>query len=238
MDKLIYKYIESKFNAWATTTIRSESARLNGVAHVLDGDPDKLWKHLQGHKPYARLTTWTRVVQFYNWLIEQGLYKGVNKYEQWKKTNQRQFKNCYTKSFPKHTFQQARDLILSQQEWDDGTRNACLQMLTSGVRTCELGTVREDAGVIGKGGKRRQIFTKLPGRIETDYIRIYRALKTIGLTPHQLRKLFLNRLIEKGANLVELKEIAGWSSIVTADSYVKANEQRLSTLVMEAMKDE
>ena len=100
------------------------------------------------------------------------------------------------------------------------------------MRFSEFQTI-EDGVVVGKGGRRREIYvTDLPRpKGDVSYGTFYRHLKEVGLKPHDLRKACLTRLVEQGANEFELCEIAGWRNLNTASSYIKANKAKLKALM-------
>ena len=89
----------------------------------------------------------------------------------------------------------------------------------------------DNGWVVGKGGKPRRIPYRAPALPPlTSYHRMYRALKTIGLTPHMLRKIAMAQYLKAGADVFDLTKIAGWSSITTAQSYVDAKDSQLEAL--------
>lgn len=231
MEQLINQYLISKQWAWAPSTQKSESHRLTAIAGELDGNPERLWRSIQDRGSYTRLTIWTRVADFYDWLIDEGKVKGPNEYKKWRKKNAKVFKNCYQKSKPEISYEEALERIRSID--DEGIRKRALEIIGSGTRYKESGNIDEHGNVCGKGSKVRNVF--MPRVVGQDFKGNYqlfrRALAKIGLRPHDLRKLFLSKLVELGANEFELCEIAGWSSIATASSYIKVNSDRTRKLV-------
>lgn len=226
--KLIDEYMDSKQYAWAPSTLRSELYRLQSVSDKLDGNPVKLWKGIQYQKPYSRLTTWTRVTEYWQWLMDEGkISYGKNPYKEWRTKNARVFKNVYLKKTPEITYQEAKERIGTIT--DPRVREKALRLLEGGLRFSESDTLR-DGTVNGKGSKRRRAFCT-EGTIDCGYGVVYRALRKIGIRPHDLRKLFLSRLVEMGANEFELCEVAGWSNLNTASSYIKTNPSRIKKLV-------
>lgn len=218
MNELIHKYIEDKVLAWSPTTQRSELYRLKAVAQYLDGNPVTLWANIQDLKPYSRVTTWTRVSQFWDFLIEQGI-KQENPYVKFRQKNAKAFKNTYSPSTPRLGFAEAVRRIKLIRNDDD--RNLGLQIIGSGERFAEA--VQRTDRVVGKGSKPRDTFR--PGSTELDYGRSYHSfrnsLKSVGLKPHALRKLFASKLVEKGAKEQDLLKIMGWSSMNTAKYYLQ-----------------
>lgn len=227
---MIEKYIESKQYAWSPSTLRSETYRLKGVARYLDGNPETLWRAIQTMKPYARLTLWTRVVNYWQFLIDNDHEKGKNLYAKWRQENARLFKNAYVRQKPEITIEEANRII--DQIPNEQYRNRARALVTSGLRFNESNDII-DGRVRGKGGKTRKVFVESDGA-QIKYGGFRKALAKVGLKSHDLRKLFLSRLVELGINEFELCEIAGWSNINTASSYIKVNQNRLEDLVKKA----
>jgi integrase len=219
MKNLIDQYIESKQLAWAPSTLRSESHRLTGIAELLDGKPETLWKAIQEMAPYGRKTIWTRVTSFWQWALDRGLLKGPNKYRVFKQENARLFKHVYQPKTPKIDYQEACKRINEME--DESMRNKAKRLLSGGLRYSEEDTI-EDNHVIGKGSKSRRVFCEqIDGPIfKGSYHRFYHALKKVGLKPHDLRKIAATELARKGLREADLMKAMGWESIVTAKSYL------------------
>lgn len=227
-DKQIELYLESKQLAWALTTRRSERYRLAAIAAVLDGNPTTLWAYLEskGVRPYSRCTTWVRVVSLVDFLIAGNQWKGGkqrNEYREWRDKNSRLFKNAYVAKIPTVGFAEANARVVGNQ--------TAITALHGALRACEVNCITTDGKVAGKGGKVRAVFVKaLQPDQKISYQRFYRALKKLDLTPHDLRKIGLNRLVELGATPFELQAAAGWKSVATAESYIKVQTATLQTL--------
>jgi hypothetical protein len=230
--ELINKYIKSQKQSWTDTTLRSECYRLRTVAKLVSdvSNAKRVHDELSNClKPYSLVTTWTRLVQYYDWLIEQGLVEGENPLKAFREKNKRLFKNSYVRKPASLSFEEARNrvnLLMGTPYFGLATF-----LLETGCRYTEsLGFDGEY--VVGKGGKKRRVYTgrKNPS-FKHSYAAFYNALKKVGLKPHDLRKIALSKLVEYGANVFELCEIAGWSSLNTAQSYIKANDKKLEGLV-------
>jgi integrase len=222
-------YLNAMKGRWAPTTLRSETARLKNVGPYLDGRPETLWAGISTLSPYARCTTWVRVVQYVDFLISENLIHGKNNYKIWRMKNNHLFRHAYVRSTPTMSYTEAVSKV--KLIGDTQLRAAALSLLSSGLRVGELAHV-ENGAVKGKGGKTRQVFNAQ--RLDVPYHQLYLALKKVGLKPHDLRKLFASRLVEEGANEFELTAIMGWSSIVTAQSYVRTDVRKLEQLVLSA----
>jgi len=154
----------------------------------------------------------------------------VNPYREWKKKHKRLFKNAYVRKIPTIEFEAMKKLLRTGVA-DPDVRKALLLVLHTGLRASEVATVSRSGEVVGKGGKTRKVFP--PSYIEwpsrtVSYHELYSSMKKLDHTVHDLRKIFLNYLVENEVDTYKLKEFAGWSSLSTADSYIKANEKQLA----------
>ena len=219
MQSHIEAYIKDKEFAWAPTTLRSESYRLSSLNLVLDGDPHRLWEHLQSLSSYSRITTWTRVCAFWEWMIMTGRISGPNSYKQWRAKNARMFKNVYNPTHPKLTFKEAVEKVNQLQGQE--IRTLALQILGEGTRWSEC--QREGSGpIIGKSATARPRYRPtLEGAAFTgNYQSFRRALRRVGLKPHDLRKLCATRLVQEGLREQDLLKVMGWTSMETAKFYL------------------
>lgn len=234
LESYIEAYLLSRETAWADSTKASERHRLRSVAAlVATGSPEILWSGISHLAPYSRLTCFIRVVCFIDWVIGKGFLSGPNQFQAWKEENARVFKHCYRPRKPGLTFQKAQGRIQGIQ--DSEVRLVATEILNHGLRASEPGNINLSGEIIGKGGKARPYFSN-NSRLEhgptgVSYQRLRRALAKVGLKPHDLRKIFLTRLVDMGANQYELCEIAGWNNINTASSYIKVNRNRCEELV-------
>jgi len=230
MKTYIDAYIKSKAMAWAPTTLSSEAARLSAIAPALDGNPQTLWNHLKGQKPYSRLTTWVRASAFWDFYLQTtGRAHEGNPYKEFRRSHARLFKYAYTRKPAPVDYETARSRVEDIE--DHRSRALARHLLKTGMRYTESSTL--SAGeVIGKGGKRRAVFG---AKDAVDYPYSYQTflnhLDWVGLKPHDLRKAFASRLVDKGANVFELQAIMGWSDLKPALSYVRAKETALQALV-------
>ncbi len=231
MKSALHDYLDSMKLAWAPSTLQSEGARLSAVEHVLDGDPDHLWQHMEKNemKPYARLTTWIRVSHYWDHLIQKNLQPN-NPYRAFKAKNARLFRHTYTPKKPEMTYEDAKARI--HQIKDPSIRRRAFEIIGSGTRWTESCT-HSNGSVRGKGSKDRPVYVPEvsgPAFVGT-YQTFRRALASVGLKPHDLRKLFLTKLVEMGANEFELMEAAGWTSLAPAKSYINVNRDALKARI-------
>ena len=222
------EYISSKQLSWSKTTITTERSRLRAhVVHV-DSNPEIVYKKLsETMKPYTIKTTFIRLGEFYQWLMETGQRQmGINPWKRFMESHANLFKHVYQSERLEITYDEAKSKILSIQV--ESLRTAALQLLEGGLRSCELSTF-DGNSVTGKGGKRRMVFLR-PGlaefRFTGTYPELYGALKAVGLKPHTLRKLCATAFgSQAGVNDIDIKEVFGWESIETSAKYRQPKRQ-------------
>lgn len=228
-------YFESKKFAWAPTTMKSQVARLNKVADLIDGNPESLWAWLESNQaPYTRTITWTSVADFYAFLIQIGVAGPSNVYSDWRKRNRRQFKHVYERKQPDISFEEAKRRIALID--DESIRAKAYELLGSGMRYSESFTLN-NGKVVGKGSKVRRVASTATAAVYTkSYSLFWRRLGEVGLKPHDLRKLVATRLHEAGMSVFDLCHHMGWSDPKTAMSYVKAkSDDAMLTKVKKAL---
>lgn len=234
MNNLISEYLAARVNAWSPTTLKSEAARLNALAGVIDKSAQALWDHLlTSQKPYSRVTSYTRVVAFYDWAIEEGRMPGPNLYKKFKKENARLFKHAYSKKIPDISMQDAEAKIAKIA--DRSIREKCLELLKNGMRFTESLTRDSNNMIVGKGGKKREVYGPVSSNVRSvSYFGVWAALRTVGLKPHDLRKIFATDLYRKGLDQVDVAAVMGWSNFQTAASYIApSNSQKLRKVINE-----
>jgi integrase len=228
ISSLIDAYLEDRKLAWAPSTLKSERYRLVAVAEAMDGKAETLWDALASYKPYARATTWTRITDFWAWGLAAGHFTGANQYEQFRKKNALQFKNVYQRRTPTISFEAAQQAVA--QIANEQSRAKAMQLLQGGLRYTESLSLA-GGSVVGKGGKRRDVYSSETPNFKHTYDTFRRHLAAVGLKPHDLRKLFATGLVAAGANEFQLCEVMGWASIATASSYISNNKSELLKLV-------
>ena len=215
MRDLIEAYLESKKNAMAPSTLKSERYRLYSIDFALNGEPQDLWKATRHLSPYSRKTTWMRVRAFWKWLETKGM-KTSNPYKDWMEENAREFKHIYTKKVPETSFSDAKKAILAIP--NEEVRNKALQLLIGGLRYAESFEI-EDGYCKGKGSKLRRVYVN-ESTFSKSYTTFYRALKkATGLKPHDLRKIRATHMARKGMPIDDLCKVFGWEHLNTASSY-------------------
>lgn len=217
--------------------MKSEMSRLLKTAPHLDSRPQTLFNALR-LSPYSRLTTWIRVVNYWDWLIHEGLTPGPNPYKIFMSTNRNAFKQVYKRKEINLSYEQVKEKI--EQINHPETRHRALQILCNGLRWHES-TQQENIAngkVVGKGGKLRPLYGP---QIEEKHYQISysvfrKHLATVGLKPHDLRKVFATKLAQAGLAEADLLKVMGWSSILTAQSYLQPQrDEALRQLVKGAV---
>lgn len=227
---MIDSFIASKTGIWAESMLKSERARLNSVIHLLTDpvSPEVLWKGMAHFKPYSRITAYIRVVTYYEYVDKTTGSNNANRLREWRKENAHLFRQKYTTRIPQISAEEAaRDISAIK---DDKVRSAANFILRSGIRSFELARIDNDNNVIGKGGKQRRVYA---GRVaeSVPYHALYRALKKVGLKPHDLRKIRATDLLRQGMSLVDLQHAFGWSSLKTASVYLAPlQEERIAEM--------
>ncbi len=222
IDVWVREYIDSKKLAWARTSQKNEFLRLRKHGASVMESPNDVYEHLKKTmKPYSIKTTFVRLGQFLQWMIDDDkILPMKNHWKVFIKTNALLFKHAYQSERLNVTYEQAKELVDSITE--DQYRQAAQQLLEGGLRYCELRTFDGEA-VIGKGSKPRSVFLRdaLKGfRYRGSYSPLYTRLKALGLKPHTLRKLCATRFSTKvGVSDVDVCEVFGWESIETSKKY-------------------
>jgi integrase len=228
METLIKQYLQSKVNAWADSTRRSEAARLHATKDVLNCLPaeafDRLGRRL---KPYSVKTAMLR-------LAACRAFGGDHSWSQWIKDNARVFKGAYKRSVDGLSFEEIkrRASLLT----DVHTKNIVNELLHSGTRASEIRS-RVGNNVVGKGSKSRALFgaatLTVEERTNLSYSDIHNACKALGTTPHACRKAFASKLARSGkVTEVDLLKIMGWESMETAKSYLQPmRDEQLSQTI-------
>jgi integrase len=224
------EYILSKRMAWARTSLKNERARLNAHAWRVEQEPAQAYEELvKKMKPYSIKTTFVRLGEFYQWMIENDkIPPAKNKWKMFLDSHANLFKHAYQSERITINFNEAKMRILTIE--DMGCRYASLQLLEGGLRYCELRTYNGES-VIGKGSKPRDVYLREElrnFRYKDSYTKLYKRLKAVGLKPHTLRKLCATELSNQiGVSDIDICEIFGWESIETSKKYRQPKRKEL-----------
>ena len=231
MIQQIESYIKDHELSWTSATLRSERARLKAVMSFLDGNPKRLWEALQTAKPYTRLTTWTRVCDFWSFINP-----GENPYVKFKEKNRRLFKNAYIPRKLHFDWTEAVERIKKIKNQED--RALAVRILGSGERYREA--IQKETNVLGKGEKRRDVYRPDSGDLvfSRHYSSFTRSLKSVGLRAHDLRKLCATRLVEAGVNEADLLKVMGWSSMQTASIYLQPKKEEVLASIFSKLHED
>lgn len=240
MREVIDQYIVDHKYAWAETSQKSERARLNTVSTwlILGHSPEEIYQKASvTMKPYAITTLFIRLSHFYGWLIERGLRTGPNIFKDFKRKNALLFKGAYKREEINISYEEAFQLISTIKNETD--RNFAFCLLRSGCRVSELQTLN-NGRVQAKGKKVRRVFGlahQSSGSLYNDIQSLRKSLRSVGLKPHTLRKLFATALAQRGAGPEDLCQVMGWNSIETAYLYLQPKkDDELNKLVQDATR--
>jgi integrase len=220
-------YVKANSHRWSNTTIYQTRSVLERYSGVLNGDPRAFAEALGTLSAYTAKQRWIVVSGFWSF------YGVKNPYREYYNQISRQFKHVYVRKTVKATYEDVLAMIKALK--DERLKAAAMDIITSGVRFCELYAENNQGMIRGKGGRTRVDLRTGSARVHAQYkyITLYRKLKeSLGVTPHELRKLALTRLANKGATAADLCEVAGWSSIDTAYYYLQPkNTQKLKEML-------
>lgn len=229
MKSLIREYLAYKRPAWAESTYQSEAPRLWNLERFVMETPNETYRALKhaGYKPYTIKTAITRLNALFRWAKLQGKIKD-NPYELWLEEHRYLFRNSYKNKQLDITFDEAKGLIKSNLPVGE-VRDTAFFLLSSGIRISELRTVTCHGGryfVTGKGNKKRRIYAEPPKKAAC-VTELRSALKKIGLTPHDLRRLFATHLLRKSVPVHDVAKATGHESIKTLMRYLQAEGEDL-----------
>jgi len=234
--ELVLHYTMHASKGWSASTQVTAISKLRQAAKFLNKyglEADKVYSAMQssGYSAYTIKTMFTHIRGLMDYALHIGVYSGVNPFEIFVKVvapNKFKTANVYKPKEVSLDWDAAVSAI-SSAAIDMDTKETCLYLLKTGLRISELYKIERDPVksekwfVKGKGGKIRPVLFAPPdGVILAPHTSVQAALKEIGLTPHQLRKLTATRLAECGnIEVHELQQIMGWSSIATASIYIQ-----------------
>jgi len=226
---IIEAYLEVASRGWSISTQITEASRTRSLLPLLSKyglDPEKIYGALssKGDAPYSIRTKFVRLKKLADFCRDAGLYSGTNPFETYityTAPNRFKMANVYRPRTVMLGYDAAKELISS---FNGAVRGTALCLLQNGLRISELYKLEQSADgnwfVQGKGGKVRHVLVPPPAELATKG-ELVRELAKIELTPHQLRKLTATKLASSGLAAHELQQVMGWSSIVTAQSYLQ-----------------
>ena len=223
MVELIDKYLEYKAPIWSTNTLKSERARLNSLAPIMSRPPRDIYLVLKeaGKKPYTIKKYLMRLSEFLSWARPNE----ANEVKDFMQANKWLFKHAYqTKQIGKSYDEVKSDIETICQP---DVKAHALFLLRSGLRIHESYRVQtDDSGqpfVVGKGNKRRQVYAQPPKKLTSEW-RLRTGLKSIGLTPHDLRRVFATKLLRSGLAIHDVAAVMGHTGIHTIMRYLQTSQ--------------
>ena len=222
-------YLEVSSRGWAITTQENEASRVRSLLPLLTThgfDPDKIHTELSKESaPYTVRMKFVRLKGFTDFCINNNLITGLNPFTTYMKytaPNKFKMSSIYKPKVVGLTYIEAKANINSIE--DNLVRVTAEFLLKSGLRISELYSLEQSVDgawfVKGKGGKYRGVMVNPPEQL-CSKSKLVRALTTLNLTPHQLRKLNATHLVASGLNVSELQQVMGWGSLNTAQYYLQ-----------------
>lgn len=220
--ELIDPYIDDN-PQWDKGTKELVRKTLTKNCHLVDLEPASIFRELSArYGERTALTVSTHLRSYIDYLITEGLLKGPNELRIWSRKHLRKKHVTFKPEIPRMSFEEAQKLILTLK--NQKYRLKALQLLHGGLRFSESLTYDPvTQSVKGKG--RRVRCVPLPEELrdvpflKSDYRNFVRRLHEIGLKPHDLRKIRASQLALE-LDTVTLKNLFGWSSMMTAEHYV------------------
>lgn len=227
------------------TTKKLRLRALNRHGTKIYCDPGDIFAYLKdtvGLKANTIKSTMRIFSSYLDWMVERG-ERTENRIKPW----MRKHRKLFAKEW--QDFQERLEGLPSMEEairrveaiTDEEVRKKALQLLHTGMRWSESFTIEqidESTGrIVGKGGKVRKVFgpwaRPIPfTRDRSNFARCLRKQADLGI--HDLRRIKASHIAEiSDGNIFLLREIFGWSSVVTAQQYIKTDESELRK-VMEA----
>lgn len=240
--ELYCKYLEYHEFAWTKATYNSEKSKVKTLVdliRIVGLSGNELYKALkqEGYKPYSIKALMQRAGALYEFGLNHKIVPyGVNPFSDFLKRNAQLFRNSYQPVKVGMDFDDAQTKINAIQ--DINMKKFCMALLHSGLRIQESYKVNyKDSTVIGKGGKLRKVYFKYDGEIPPPSQYAVRAtLTSLGLKPHDLRKLLATRLARHGLTHRDIMEVMGWNSIETASKYFQPElAEKLKSKIQEAI---
>lgn len=240
-NKIVEQYLAKKQLRWSESTMRTETSRLRILvskfgAFVQNGEQLLTALTTAKQKPYTIKMAFARLSD-----VERELGLKRQEYTEFMRHNPRLFARAYQPEDLRHlTYAEIKSRIAEIK--DTPARALAEEILYSGMRSKEALTRAAGSDtVIGKGGIHRRVFLSDAADATTiktercSYMRLYRALKGVGLKPHTLRKFAATEFVRMGFAPQELLRIMGWTSMQTATVYLQSKrDDEIANKIKEA----
>lgn len=218
----IEKYIESQENAWTSTSFKTELSRLRAHSTLVTGQPSDLHEGLKrkGLSGSTIKTVFVRVADYWGWLNR--LRNEDNPYHLYMEKHARVFKRVFVKQVVNMSFDEALSK-LEQATMAPERKAYLVSLLNTGARVSELENVGADQHITGKGGKSRFVPDAKQQSMPCSHVTLWRELKRhVGLTPHDLRRLFATKMKQAGMDIKDIASLLGHSNIQTTFKYLQS----------------
>lgn len=226
LNQMLQMYIKDNKDRLAKTTITNRQARLRKQIANIEAsgeDPSLFFDLVKGSmSAYSLKTVMLEISNWYKWAVREGIKKD-NPWSREVAKRAQYFKGAYKPKRLEMTYDEMVEKI--NKVSCDQVREASREILRTGVRISETRTADSDK-VTGKASKVRKFYGDSRKFKGVSVHQIRRGLKEVGLTPHDLRKMFATRLARSGKfDEVTMCEVMGWESFDTAKSYLQPEKQ-------------
>jgi integrase len=229
--EMVNAYIESKKNAWSPVSLKNERSKLHKALLLIQQGPEALYvQGIQLYSPYSLKQLFIRAGEFYRFCNPDS----ANPFKLYMKNNAQLFKNVYDKEELDVSYEEARVRI---EGLEGELKELALFLITTGLRAEEALKYDGSGFVIGKGKKKRKVFSTqpYPKGHQVTYSMLHKGLAKVNLKPHTLRKLYATKLADNGLQAVDLMKIMGWNSMETASLYLQAKNDLTLTKQLEVL---
>lgn len=226
-------YLADKAELWSPATLKSERARLNSLVPFLEKhgfNGKDLYADLakEGYGRYTLKTAFIRMTDLEAFLLDTGRRQNTPSLRPFMRRFARLFSGVYQRVAVGIELAEALNKINLLE--DAKIRAHALFIVSNGLRFAESQTLDQSSGaaiITGKGKKEREILGSLENgaKYTGSYLKFYRALKGVGLKPHDLRKLAATNFLKAGIDLHDLCRVMGWSSLDTAMHYLQSSKK-------------
>ena len=219
LSKDICQYLDQKASVWSSATHKAAKSRFRHFGM----DAEAVYRKMieEGYKPYYIKTSFIIFSGYMEWLRAQGRATS-NLFGLFLSKNRHVFINAYEDNYA---------TISSEEflkEYSEAGPDIQAVLVLLGIAGCRLSEIYTFDGktVLGKGGKRRNIYIpealKISGPILIGPHAIRRRLKH---NPHAYRKLSADTWLKKGLDIKTVQVLLGHTSLAATQRYLRPMQQ-------------